>query len=311
MSDTTLNEVIRDHAMLVSVHIKHWSAAAKDNAAARAAADASGAEGAGAYKAMKNLMFKHDARLKKVQKLGNELRSAHSEMTMAWDAGRSPFRMLATADFQSYMQRMGKMKAGYDAALKDFLDHYLEDKTGAMRALNIENDPSAYRLYPSETQVASKFGVELAFEPIPAGRQFRNLPDTAVEALARKHEERVSQRFNTAFEASCQTLGEQLAHLRNVLAAECEDDKAQRWRDSSVYCIADTARVLANFDFSEDGGTKVLCDKIVAYFESFTKADLSKLRKPGADDDRLTVRERITGFEIEFENLQGEQAVAG
>lgn len=308
MSDNTLNEIIRDHAMLVSVHIKHWSAQSKDNAAARAAADASGAEGAGAFKAMKNLMFKNDARLKKVQKLGNELRSAHSEMTMSWDAGRSPFRMLATTDFQPYMQRMGKMKADYDKALQEFLDNYLEDKTKAMRALNIEDDPNAYRLYPTEEQVKSKFGVELAFEPIPAGRQFRNLPDTAVAALAQKHEERVSQRFKQAVETSRETLVSQLAHLREILGAECEDGKAQRWRDSSVYSIADTARVLANFDFSDDKSTAKICDALVNYFGNFSKAALTKLRKPEAAEDRLTVRDRIAGFEVELENLFDEAA---
>lgn len=303
MSDTTLNEIIRDHAMLVSVHIKHWSASSKDNAAARAAAEASGADGAGAFRAMKNLMFKNDGRLKRVQKIGNELRAAHNEMTMAWDAGKSPFRMLATVNFQPYMQRMGKLKAEYDAALKNFTDYYVADKTAAMRALNIENDPQAHRLYPAEDRIAAKFGVELMFEPIPAGRQFRNLPDTAVAALAAKHEARVAQRFDAAIQSSCETLGEQLAHLREALRADCEDGRAQRWRDSSVYCIADTARVLANFDFTEDRALAEYCEGLAAYFGGFSKAALTKLRKPEADDDRLTVRDRIAQFEVEFENL--------
>lgn len=303
MSDNTLNEILRDHAMLVSVHIKHWSAASKDNAAAKAAAEASGAAGAGAFKAMKNLMFKHDDRLKKVQKAANELRAAHNDMTMAWDAGRSPFRMLATIDFEPYMKRMGKLKAAYDAALKDFLDNYLEDKAGAMRALNIENDPQAHRLYPSEAQVTTKFGVEIMFEPIPAGRQFRNLPDTAVAALAAKHEQRVTDRFETAIQSSCDTMAEQLAHLREMLSVECEDGRSQRWRDSSVYSISDTARVLANFDFSEDKKLKEFCGVVAGYFGSFSKTALSKLRKPESADDRLTVRDRIAQFETELETF--------
>lgn len=304
MTDTTLNEIIRDHAMLVAVHISSWPASAKDNDAAKAAADASGAEGAGAFKAHKNLMFKHDARLKKVRGTGQALRVMHNELTMAWDAGKSPFRMLATVEFERYMETIGKLKGEYETALNDFCAHYLEDKTLAMRALNIENDPRAHRLYPTEDKIRDRFQIELCFEPIPAGRSFRNLPDSAVAALAHRHEARVAERYETAVADTQTILFEQLAHLREVLAVECEGDKAQRWRNSSVTSIITTATVLGNFDFSGDGALKAQCEAIATYFGRFSPPALSELRKPAAASARLNVRECCATFEGALERLQ-------
>ena len=303
MSDNTLNEIIRDHAMLVSVHIKHWSASVTDNAAARAAADASGAQGAGAYKAHKNLMFRNDSRLKAVQKAGNELRALHNARTMAWDTGKSNFRMLPTVQFQAYTQAIAKAKSHYDKKLQEFLDNYLNDAAAARRSLNIDNDPNAHRLYPTEDAVKHRFGVELAFEPIPAGRAFRNIPDTAVEALSNAHETRVKSRYNDALAEARADIAASLAHLRGLLRAEVEDGKAQRWKDSSVDNIVMQSKMLKHFDLEGNEQHVDWCGRVHSYFSRLNKKMLTHLRLPSSTDERIDMCDDIAKFEIELENL--------
>lgn len=300
MSDNALNDVIRDHAMLVSVHIKHWSASVKDREAERAAAEKSGAE-PGAYRTLKNLMHKNDQRLKKVAAEGNALRALHKERTMSWDSGRSPFRMLPVLTFQSYTTAIAKAKASYDAALQDFLDHYDEDARKARAALNIDETDGRYlRVYPRLDDLPAKFGVFLEFEPIPKGSMFRNIPESAAAALNKKFEDKVAARYHDALREHVTELLHNLTHLREALQTHIIEDEAQRWRNASVYNPVQKASMLPSFDLEGDQRLQDIADYAEKNLGRLSEAELTNLRKP--DADRQPMIDKVAYLELMIEN---------
>jgi len=298
------NEVIRAHAMLVSVHIKHWSAGTKDNEASRAAALSSGAEGAGAYHTVKNLMFKNDTLLKDVQKAGTAMRNAHNDMTMAWDVGRSPFRMLPTTSFGEYMKTMGKYKREYDDALAKFTEQYPADAAKARAALNMPDDAQTRRLYPGAEELAQRFGVTIEFEPIAEGQKFQNITESAATALSQKFEERVARRYSEALESAYGKLAEMMETLRENLATPIEDDKSQKWRDSSLFNVTSSCATLRGFDLFGNSDHEVFCNAVENKLGHITKKQLSMLRKPDEGDARQELIDLVAELEIKLEHLR-------
>ena len=284
MTDLNLNQIIRDHAMLVSVHVKCPKFEVKDAKAAQAAARESGALSSRAFHSRKNLLFTADARLKRLQSLGNALRARHVEMTMAWDTGKSPFRMLPTMNFMDYTKVVAKAKKDFDDALTDFIAHYDEDCLKARKALNVEHDVNAIRMYPHVDTLREKFAIDVTFEPIPEGSQFRNIPDSAKQALSSKFEEHVSQRFHGAITECYENIRSLLENARKNLQAEPEEGKGQRWKDSSITNIVEAARIAKSFNMLGDAKHDEFCADVVNHLGDYTAKEFKELRK--ADSDR-------------------------
>jgi len=298
-----LNDIIRDHAMLVSVHIKHWSGQVKDKEAERAAALSSGAGGADAYKAVKNLMFRHDTKLKAVLKEGNAVRALHNEMTMAWDSGKSPYRMLPTVTFMEYTGAVSKAKARYEATLKAFMDSYLVDARAARVELNLPEDPASIRLYPSEESLAQRFGVTLEFEPVAEGQTFKNIPPSAATALTEAFERRVSSRYADALGGARAGLVELLAALRGKLREPTVDERSQRWHDTSITNVVAAAGSLKTFCLEDNPELDEVCSMIVERLGAIAPGDMTSLRRHGEDAARLALADDITVHEVLLENL--------
>lgn len=297
---TDLNEIVRNHAMLVSLHIKGSRMEIKDPDAAAAAAAASGAKSSAAFYAKKNLMFGADARLKRLISLGAALRTTHNELTMAWDTGKSPFRMLPVVNFQRYTQAVATAKNQYEEALQDFIDHYEEDCIKARENLNISNDVRALRLYPAKDSLASKFGIEVLFEPIPQGTQFRNIPEGTADALSRAYEKKVSQRFRQAIVEALEGIGESLVVARTNLSRD-DEGKTLRFKDSTITNIVDAGRMLRTFNLTHDEAVDQFAVEINRYLSGIDAAALKELRKAGAD--RQDVIDAVTTLEVKLEEL--------
>ena len=301
---TDINELVRNHAMLVSVHIKHWAAKNQDPDAARVASQASGAAGHGAFKAIKNLMHQHDSRLKDVQKAGTAVRNLHIEKTMAWGAGRTNHRMLPIVAFTEYSQAVSKAKTLYETALKEFMDHYEDDSRKARGALNLPEDGHTLRMYPQlGDDLKSRFGLSVEFEPIATGTVFQNLPSTIAGAMDAAFEQRVTRRYQDALAGAYTHIQGLLVNLRENLQAPVED-KAQRWKDSSITNIIEAERMLNTFDLTDSEEHRHFCSSVRSHFNRYDDKKLIVfLRKVDAVDDRLILIDRVALLEVELETL--------
>lgn len=311
MADTTLdtpadapdiNAIVRDHAMLVSLHIKGTRFEIKDNEAAAAAAAASGALSSAAYYAKKHLLFTADERLKKVHSIGNSLRAEHNALTMAWDTGKSPYRMLPVANFMRYTEVISKGKKAYEAALQDMIDHYPADSHKAREALNLPHTADVLRMYPRQEELKQRFSIEVIFEPIAEGAQFRNIPPSAAKALGQAFEHQVTSRFKRSLTEAYEELRDLLKNARENLMKD-DEGQAQKWKDASITNIVDTAHIMRGFNFLKNPEHDAVCDRIEARLSGLSPKDFSELRKAGAD--RRGIIDTITELEIKVENLLG------
>jgi hypothetical protein len=302
MSDINLNEIVRNHAMLVSLHIRASSFEIKDREAAAAAAQASGAASSAAYYAKKNLLFGADTRLKKVISVGSALRQTHNDLTMPWDTGRSPYRMLPSLNFNAYVTAVAKAKKLYDEALDDFVEHYLTDCIKARRALNIDNDPAVLRMYPPASTIRDKFGIENIFEPIAEGAKFKNIPKSAAQALSQAFENQVSSRFAKSLLECYDKIHGLVDIAMENLDKEPEDGKAQRWHDSSVLNIIDSARIAMSFNLLEDEQHEETMRFIQSRLQGYDAKDFKKMRG-GSAADRQPLVDDLAEISIKVENL--------
>lgn len=207
-----LNEAVRDSMMLVGYHTRKWTATITDNDAAQAAADASGAPKT-AFRVGKNLMAGHDGRLKAVAVEMERARRTHYANTWTWTDSTSGMRLLSTAKWMAYMTAMGKCKTAYENALRDFVDHYEEDRDLAIAELKLPS--AATVLYPAPSAIESYFMFKLDFAPIPAGNQFMGLPPSITKQLGDSYERRMQEKMENAKEGSFAAVRE---HVEGLIA---------------------------------------------------------------------------------------------
>lgn len=303
---TSMAKIIRDNAMLARVSVRMWTGEILDRRAARAAAEAEGASGPEAFKVRKNLLYKHDTRLRKIRQAGAALRTAHGLLTMPW--GERGIRMLPTAAFLAYSREIGKFKSEFEEAVKDFLANYPTDAAKARVELNIAEDSPERRLYPSAETLSKHFSAEVQFEPIPAGRAFRNLPEAVATKLAQVHEERLSRKYREGMLKSLAELRGMVSHAIEVLRAEPEQDKAQKWRNSTFWRPAEAAKCLSSFDVFGREDVREVCGVITGYFSKWTEKNLAALRSWEQRERRPAVIDDITVMFVKLDTLVSELA---
>lgn len=306
MSKTDINDIIRNHAMLVSIHLRHWPAQTKDNEAAKAAAVASGAAGNGAFRAIKNLMHQNDGRLKAVATAGAQARQLHMSMTMAWDTGKSPHRMLPIVQFGPYSQAISVAKTHYEDVLQDFMNHYEDDARKARIALNLPEDGHTLRMYPRVgDDLKSRFGLALEFEPIAEGAVFGNLPATVAGALTQSFEDRVTRRYRESLEDAYDRIHGLMDVLLTNLNTE-PTDRAARWKDSSVTNIVEAGKMLSTFDLESDPAHTEFCELVESSLGDYGKTEMTMLRKPGSVDERQAVIDDVASLQVMLETMRHE-----
>jgi len=256
MSDSILNDAIRENAMLMSYQTKAWSGRIKDPAAAQAAAKALGIT-TSSLSTTKNLMDGADTRLRAVVSAQESGRQDHARFTLPWttDNGSRGPRMLPTVKFLDYMGVIAKAKTEYDQALADFLQHYEDDAIKAQGRINMVGDP--LRLYPSKQEIAGYFDIKIDPMPIPAGAHFRGLPDGYDTMLTKSLEERIQKRMSSAIGEAYQRAHIAVGNLASRLSAE-----EPTFKSAAIENVRDLGPLLRAWNLNGDEQLATLADDV-------------------------------------------------
>lgn len=172
-------------AVLVSLHVKQWSARKLDRKASQEVCEAHDAHSsAGNFN--KQLIRKMD--LKPIQRVVNSARNYHYENTLAWDHDGAD--MLPSRHYITYMTKMADYQAEFQKVVNEFIDTYPELLTMVMNDLS-----SLYNSedYPSQTKLRSKFIMDIRVTPIPESGDFRvDLPAKESQKLQEELDQRLS-----------------------------------------------------------------------------------------------------------------------
>jgi len=176
---------LANSAVLVSLHIKQWSARKLDRKASKEVCDAHEAHSsAGNFN--KQLIRKMD--LKPIQRVVNSARNYHYENTLAWDHDGAD--MLPSRHYITYMSKMADYQAEFQKEVDNFIKTYPELLTSVMNDLS-----SLYNSedYPSQEKLRHKFTMNIRVTPIPESGDFRvDLPEKERQKLQEELDQRLS-----------------------------------------------------------------------------------------------------------------------
>jgi hypothetical protein len=251
---------IRNFASLVTLNTSRWHAKVKDRQASRDAAHAAGAVDA-AFETRKRLLVGADDTLKAIHRTIDEARAAHYEMTLPWtttglnDVGkRAGGRLLPNTLFFEYTQVMADKKKAMDAALNTFVPLYPQLVQQARSKLGTRFDPSEY---PVASAIRSHFQLAFDFMPIPAGTDFKGLPQQQLNTLAQHLNTNTQRMMENAMQDVWVRLHKVVGHMAERLSSP---DKM--FHSTLVENIRDVVRLLGHLNVTSDPRIDSLRQKV-------------------------------------------------
>ena len=192
---------IRNYATLCKLKVRKWGGRVKDKKAAHRSSQEAGAVD-GAFSTYKKLFAGVEDKLRAVNSVLDAARTRHYEMTMPWsvtgvdDRGRRDGpRLLANTLFMEYITEMGAAKQQTKAVLADLKTAYPSMILEAKRNLGTGFD---IKQYPTSEEIEDYFDLEFEFMPVPAGADYKGLPQQQVSALASKLNKSMQQCMENA-----------------------------------------------------------------------------------------------------------------
>lgn len=231
---------IAEKCMIVRLSVSQWSARKLDRKATEAIiAEFKTAADSGRFN---KLLVNHEA-IKKIQRINSQAWDLHKTMTLPWtdDGGR----VLPAELFLKYTAAIQAVKERFEAEVKSFVGQYEAFKAEAKIKLNgLYNEAD----YPRASEIAGKFGMAVAVEPIPQASDFRvALSKSEVAEIRKDIEERMAKRISDAMKDA---FGRLYAAARSI-ADKCKDTDAI-FRDSLIGNLRDLLDVLPALNVTND-----------------------------------------------------------
>lgn len=247
---------ITQKAMLVRLNIRQWSARKHDRRVSNEVADSHGADrDSGRYN--KNLVAK--TALAEISTLAWAMRTDHYAQTLPWlDEG---YRILPAANYFEYQQRQQATRVKFEAAVTRFAadyPSYVEDARRRLNGLFNQDD------YPSEHEIAARFGVDANVVPLPDRDDFRVSLGAEEESRIRAD---IEQRLNDATHAAMadlwQRVHDAVSHMAERLRAYTGSREGS-FRDSLVDNLRELVDVLPRLNVTGDARLDEVARRLAA-----------------------------------------------
>ena len=258
-------------AMLVSLQISTWSARKFDRRVS-AEVNESHAAAKDASRVNKHLLSGAAAHADLLKRAG-AARSRHYAETLPWaDEG---WRLLPTANFESYTDAMRHERATFDRLLTAFLDEYpvlREQARQTLGTLYKEED------FPTAQNIRSRFGWAIEFSPVPSGGDIRvDLPTEQLSRIEQSVTDRVEQAAKAAMQDAWARLREAVARIQK---ASGPDGIVRGNLIEHAQAIVD---VLGRLNVGEDADLEAMRQRVAKELTSIAPEDLRKDERLPAD----------------------------
>lgn len=226
VTTTDVTQAIRESAMLADITISMWNAERTDKAALEQLKQQAGATG-DVGRVVKNLLAGADAKLKEVRSAFTAVRTRHYELTLPWVANphaerqRGP-RLLPNLLFEQYLTDLStRRRSAYQV-----LDEFIADLPNYVAQARANLGSLADAIYPSPDQVKAQFRIHFDFEPLPAGADFKGLPDHTLERLAKALQAKQQRMAAAATKAMWDEAKARIGHIVDRLSSPENDFKS-------------------------------------------------------------------------------------
>lgn len=225
----------------------------------------------GAARVTKNL-FADRPELEAINKHVGACRTYLYTHTLPWsDSG---LRLLPTAEFFKFNERMALFEEEFEAMVKAFIEVYPSLITAQAMALG---DLFNRDDYPSPDSMHRKFSFHVGYLPVPAAGDFRiDVGNEAQEELKRALEAQSATRLHTAVAELKGRLGEHLERMADRLGDQVVNGelKAQRFHASLIDGAKDLCVLVKNLNVTGDAGLEEARGKLETALDGISAEDL-------------------------------------
>lgn len=232
---------LSERAMLASLNIRRWSPALTDKKITHEVATSHAVSEKRAGKYRKNAIDVKAPSFQAVVSAASELRNQHYFYTLPWSQDGA--RILPSAVFEKYSNEMRKLRLTFDKSVQGFVDDYPRLMLVAKRELN-----GMYNQADYPTNIAAKFGVDIAFMPMPDSQDFRaSLSESAVSEIKKGIEAELQKTTQLAMHEPYERLYTHISRMVERLS-----DKKAIFRDTLVTGLADLCAILPGLNLMGD-----------------------------------------------------------
>lgn len=243
---------LNDRALLVQLNVSQWTARKYDKKATRQVADTfHNFVDQGRYN---KALLPMNSLLDNIHRKTTHIRTKYYDNTLPW--GIDGTMMLPTANYLTFMSDFRKEKGEWEQLVQAFVDNYDTLKLDAQRVLGQLYDPADY---PSQSEVARKFKIDMAVFPVPAADFRVNIGSAELSRIQQDVERRVKEAEQAALQEVWQRLYDRVKHMAEKLA----DPKAI-FRDSMVENAKEICALLPRLNFSDDPNLEAMRQQVEA-----------------------------------------------
>ena len=268
---------LNNKLMIAKLTIRKWSGNKMDKAVSEQTSIQYHAE-ARAARVYKSLLPKQA--LAGVRKAYNAVYTYHYSNTLPW--GEAPRRALPTSKYFEYTSKMRELTGKAQTEVNKFLRVYEQQVEAARVMLGDLFNPEDY---PSADEIASQFGIDTGFEPLPDAGDFRvDLVEEEIESIR----EQLREEQQVKAEQAMRDLWNRTFKVVKNMSERLSDPDGV-FRNTLVGNVADMAGLLGQMNVTGDPELDKLRREIE---DKLVKYDAQALRED--DDARVETAKAAT-----------------
>lgn len=199
--------------------------------------------------------------LSDIEKAAGEAYIMHRELTLPWtDEG---FRLLSSAGYLVYKQRMSECENKYWAGVRAFLPKYPQHCKDAKDSLNGDFNPLEY---PAVNEIERKFGFRLNIGPVPNYEDWRvNIGDDEVKRLRQEGKSFLEEQLKISTQDIYRRLRVVIKNMAERLKAYTVTKDGKRdhcFRDTLVSNISEVLEIIPILNVTSDPDVTAFAQQI-------------------------------------------------
>lgn len=285
-----MTKSISSSAMLVNLSISVWTASIKDKHTEAQVISNNNAKSSKAASVRKHLLADAEP-LVAIGRFAGECRTRWLySNTLPW--GDNGDRMLPTAQFFTFKQEASQRENHFWGLVHAFEREYPVLTTSmALELGGLFNRNE----YPHPSDIASKFGFNVTFSPVPEAGDFRvDIPSDALAELKKNYSAEADARVEAAMREAWGRLHTTIKHMQEKLTPS-EDGKVKRLHETMLLNAGELCAVLTSLNITGDPKLEEARRKLEAVVD---RTDTQSLRE--SDALRESVKKQIDEISDKF-----------
>jgi len=249
--------------MIVNLTIHKWSGNKLDRTVSEETNDRYQTQSKHAARVYKSLIPREA--MAELRKAYNAVYTYHHKNTLPWgDSGR---RVLPAKHYFDYTSKMRELTDKAQREVNMFLRNYTFYLDEAKKMLGKMFNPDDY---PTASEIASQFGIDISFEPLPDAGDFR--VDLVNEEVEKIREQIAEQQQDMANQAMRELWERTYKVVKNM--AQRLGDPHGKFKNSLVGNVIELTKLLPRMNVTGDEELNKLCHEIEAQLVKYDPKEL-------------------------------------